>query len=57
MNNIPNPIIDAVVSFAHYPDWGNPGVTANIGPDGNVVIQVATAFPNKIPWSCIFVCK
>ena len=57
LNNMPKPITDAAISFGRYPDWGNPGVTANIGPDGNVVIQVATAFPNKIPWSCIFVCK
>lgn len=54
---MPKPITDAAISFGRYPEWGNPGVTANIGSDGNVVIQVATAFPNKIPWSCIFVCK
>lgn len=57
MNNISNPITDTAVSFGRYPDCGNPGITATIAPDGNVVIQVTTAFPNKIPWSCIFVCK
>ena len=57
LNNMPKPITDAAVSFGRYPDWGNPGITANIGSDGNMVIQVTTAFPNKISWSCIFVCK
>ena len=54
---MPKPITDAAISFDRYPDWRNPEVTANIGPDSNVVIQVATSFPNKIPWSCIFICK
>lgn len=57
MNNIPNPITDAAVSFASYQDWGNPGITATMDPYGGMIIQVTTAFPNKIPWSCIFVCK
>lgn len=57
LNNMPKLITDAAISFGRYPDWRNPGVTANIGPDGNVVIQVVTSFPNKIPWSCIFICK
>lgn len=57
MNNIPNPITDAAVSFARYQDWGNPGITATIDPYGTMIIQVTTAFANKIPWSCIFVCK
>ena len=57
LNNMPKPIADVAISFGCYPDWGNPGITANIGPDGHVVIQVAMAFPNKIPWYCVFVCK
>ena len=57
LNNMPKPIADAAISFGRYPDWGNPGVTALIDPDGNEIIQVATSFPDKIPWSCVFVCK
>ena len=57
MNNMPIPITDSAVNFARYQDWGNPGITATMAPDGNMIIQVTTAFPNKIPWSCIFVCK
>ena len=57
LNNMSKPIIDAAASFGRYQNWGNPGITATINPYGSMIIQVTTALPTKIPWSCIFVCK